>query len=151
MAGCYSSELIDGRYAQKDLSVNPLARLVDASIGALIRWLGQQWASGRRSLEARDEFFAELSTAMGEVVVNSRSLGRGQLPEHMARGRLNAAAGRVLALSTRVDDAELAKHVDAFCGLARPFAEGVFRSYDHDGLQTEFDAAAKRLRELVKR
>jgi hypothetical protein len=125
--------------------VNPIGRLADETIGRATRWLGSQWWAGKIATERHDADVRELADAMGVVLTESRSFGRGSHIAQQHQPALAAALAIVEASILRVPVGAVSS-VTAFAAKARPFAALDWHNYDVAGLQDAFDEAATALR-----
>jgi hypothetical protein len=127
-----------------------LGRLVDATIGRLLRWAGGQYAKGAEAAHRQEEIRSDLLAAMSEATaVANTKLGRGYHIEGNSLDTFAAAEGRVATLLGQLEDDQLAGITREFLASATIILsrnrEGPWLE-TRDGLRDIRDRAAERAR-----
>jgi hypothetical protein len=129
-----------------------MSRILDASIGRIIRWVAQQWDRGRGRDDRRRAVFNEISAAMADAVAAAEKLGVGLLPEAPAIQAGVRSELRVGELSQQVTDPELVEIIGTFRERAAViFGRGQrVKSWadSRSELRDAFDRATTRMRQL---
>lgn len=97
-----------------------VGRLIDRTIGVLIRWLGGQWARGRERTDRQRDVLRELATAMGEVVADSTRVGHGYGSDAKYQDAMVRAELRTAALATEVESEAVRAAAASFRAAALP-------------------------------
>jgi hypothetical protein len=88
--------------------VNPLIRLVNATVGRLLRWAGGQWASGADRARRQPALREALLSGMADAVAAADKLGLGMLPETAPLAAGQAAEARAAVANGQITDEALA-------------------------------------------
>lgn len=97
-----------------------VGRIIDRTAGAVIRWLGGQWARGHEQTDRQRHVLRDLAAAMGDVVAESMQVGHGWASDAKHQDAMVRAELRAAALGTEVESDAIRDSVAAFRSAALP-------------------------------
>jgi hypothetical protein len=131
--------------------VDIVGRIVDRTVGAVIRWFGGQWARGRERADRERETLRQVLVAMGDAISEADKLGKGLRQDPVYLSNVAEAEGRLGVLMSEVQDAELirlGKEFMAACGVMQTFPRDERWTETRTDMRGIRDDAADRIRTL---